>query len=154
MEDTLDGLKTYFDDNFETELVLVETERSVDITRLTAIEVVQIIDAQRPFMELVADFIDYDYGELDSNLLDPTEEHQVLCNVEASGSDRRAVQQQLFRYAEVVRRLLVKDPSLGDQTKYAGTRMGRFDFTEATQEEDDRSAIHRVSMELVVTRIR
>ena len=148
MEDTLAGVKAYFEEKLAAELAAIGTERSVTVPAWKVMDTCEIKDPQYPAVEIQPRFIDYDYGAEGEPFLEPAEYHRILVQVSQAGSERKAVQEDLLRYAEAVRRITTDDESYG--SRFNWVRLVSADFSGLPEAQEAGRLLQRLLVELRV----
>jgi len=116
MEDTLAGIKAFFEAQLGAELVAIGTERGVTVPAWKLLDTAELHDRQYPAIEILARTIEYDYGASENEpFLQPSELHGVSVVVRQAGSESKDVQNDLLRYAEGIRRVTNDDETYGDR---------------------------------------
>lgn len=109
MEDTLDAVKAYFEAELDTMLGTIGTERGASVPTVANLDTALLKDRLTPAIELRPGEIEYDYGDESGPFLQPIEYHSVVARVLQVGSERKAIQEDLFRYVEAIRRITLAD---------------------------------------------
>jgi hypothetical protein len=148
MEDTLAGIKAYFEATLAAELVAIGTERGVTVPPWKALDTCEVKDPQYPAIEIQPGAIEYDYGAEEAPLLEPAEHHQAFVEVTQAGSERKAVQEDLLRYAEGLRRITVEDESYGGRFNWV--RLVRADFAGLPEAQGKGQILQKLRVELRV----
>lgn len=146
MEDTLAGIDAYFTAELPAMIDTIETERSVTIPDLAAIETARVKDRQYPYLELIPGEVEYVYGDETEPLVsDPMEEQDAVAAVRHAGSERAEVQLVLMRYLEAIRRVSLADNTYGGRFDWA--RPLRASFVKVVDAQEK----HKLVQELQVT---
>lgn len=148
MEDTLAGIKAYFGEKLAAELAAIATERGVTVPTWKVMDTCEIKDPQYPAVEIQPRLIEYDYAGEGEPFLEPAEHHRALVVVGQAGSERKAVQEDLLRYAEAVRRITVDDESYGGRFNWV--RLVSADFSGLPEAQEKGRILQRLVVELRV----
>ncbi len=118
MEDTLAGVKAYYQASLPAALAAIAAARGEAVASWAVIDTAISKDRQYPKLEILPGPVAYDYGDEDAPFLEPIELHGVAVIVTQGGSEIASVQNLLLRYLEGIRTVTLADPSYG----------GRFNF--------------------------
>jgi hypothetical protein len=152
MEDTLAGIKAYFESDLSAELTAIGTERGVTVPQWKLMDTARIKDRQYPKIELIPRTIEYEYGDEDEPFLEPLEYQNAAAVISQVGSEYKDVQNDLLRYVEGIRRITNKDVSYGDRFNWV--RMAGMNMTEMPEAQKDGKLLQRVTVEFKVRVIR
>jgi len=148
MEDTLAGIRLYFLEKLAAELAAIAAERGVTVPAWKTMDTCEVKDPQYPAVEIQPRAIEYDYAGEGEPFLEPAELHRVLIAVGQAGSERKAVQEDLLRYAEAVRRITVDDESYGGRFNWV--RLVGADFSGLPEAQEAGKLLQRAVVELRV----
>jgi hypothetical protein len=148
MEDTLAGIKTYFGQKLAAELAAIGTERGVTVPAWKVMETYEIKDPQYPAIEIQPRVIDYDYAGEEGPFLEPAEQHRASVMISQAGSERKAVQEDLLRYAEAIRRITIDDESYGNRFNWV--RLVSADFSGLPEAQQSGKILQKLAVELRV----
>lgn len=152
MEDTLAGIKTYFESDLPAELTAIGTERSVTVPQWKLIDTARIKDRRYPAIEIIPRTIEYDYGEEDGPFIEPIEYHNAAVIISQVGSEYKDVQNDLLRYVEGIRRITIDDDTYGNLFNWA--RLNGMNMSEISEAQKSGKLLQQVTVELRIRVIR
>ena len=152
MEDTLAGIKAYFESDLSAELTAIGTERGVTVPQWKLLDTARIKDPQYPKIELIPRIIEYEYGDEDEPFYEPLEYHNAAAVITQVGSEYKDVQNDLLRYVEGIRRITNEDVSYGERFNWV--RMAGMNMAEMPEAQEDGKLLQRVTVEFKVRVIR
>ena len=152
MEDTLSGIKAYFESELQTELAAIGTERGVTVPPWKNLDTARIKDRQYPAIEIIPRTIDYEYGEEDGPFIQPIEYHNAAAIVSQVGSEYKDVQNDLLRYVEGIRRITIDDDTYGNRFNWV--RLAAMNLGEISEAQRGGKLLQQVTVELRIRMIR
>ena len=152
MEDTLAGIKAYFESDLPAELALIGTERSVTVPMWKNLDTARIKDRQYPAIEIIPRTIEYEYGEEDGPFIQPIEYHSAAAIISQVGSEYKDVQNDLLRYVEGIRRITINDDTYGNLFNWV--RLNGMNMSEISEAQKGGKLLQQVIGELRVRVIR
>lgn len=142
MEDVLAGVKAYYEAVLAAELAAIGTERGVTVPAWKVLTTSENLDRQYPAIEILPMRINYVYET------EPHETHQVAVIVSQAGSETAAVQADLMRYVEAIRRVTHEDDTYGN--RFAWVEIDEVDFTEMMESQESGQLLQLVGIQLSV----
>jgi len=149
MEDTLETVVNYLNDNFVTMLTAIRTERDDTVTpdpaeqyddRIAKRGVTQ--SNRYPRIEVLPLTMSHDYGPEDAPLIRPWLIAEVVLRITHVAAHISEVENTLLRYSEAINRLQEADDTFGDQFNWV--QLGDEDYSPMTENQETRQLRQQV----------
>ena len=148
MEDALEEVQSYFEDNFNSKLTTVKNERSDNITKPPAIiERGRTRKQTYPKIELLPSATGHDYGSSDAPLVKPWLLHEIIIVITHVSAQISTVENTLLRYSEVINRLQEDDDTFGQ--KFTWLQIKEEDYTPMVENQEDRKMMQSILIPIV-----
>ena len=146
MEDALDNLKNYYDDNLNGKLTTIESERGENIPRLGNLTIGESTVQKFPRMEILPDDTDHDYGFTDRPLTRPWLVHSILIWIEHTSGSKGVVRNTLMRYVEAINKLA--EDNNNTFAGFVNVELGVEDYTPMIEDQKEKKMIQGVSIQM------
>ncbi len=146
MEDSLNGVKNYFNDNLDNMLATIESEREEVVKRVGHISVGESRKQIFPRISILPDQTDHDYGFEDAPLTRPWLIHSIAVLIEYSSGDLSDVRKTIMRYDEAVNRLQEADSTF--ENAFVDVQLGTVDYTPMMEDSSTKKMMQGLSVQL------
>ena len=146
MEDSLKAVKGFLDDNLDTSLGVIESEREEVVKRTGNLSIGESVTLKFPRVSVLPDTTDHDYGYDEKPLIRPWLIHNILIWIEHSAGKKEEVLYTLLRYVEAVNRLQEADDTFGET--FVWVKLGAEDYTPLIEDRKEKKMIQGVSVQL------
>ena len=148
MEDALDEVKDYLDENFKRILTTVRTARK-DKTTPNPGEISRGKSHINKFpkIELLPERTLHEYGDESAPLTTPWLVHGIVLSIVHQSSNVEVVEETLLRYSETINKLQEEDDTFG--SVFSWITLGEEDYSPMMESQEERKAMQVVLIPLL-----
>lgn len=146
MEDALDAVKDYINDELDAMLATIESERDEAVPRIGHLVVGESVVQKWPRMEVLPGETVTDYGFDDAPLVNPWLRHQINLMISHTSGKTKEVEHALLRYVEGIHRITYDDSTYDGE--FIWVQLLGEDYTPMMEDQEAKKMIQGVVVRL------